>query len=162
MYHNKCGKLLKDGSTRAPFLSSEKPMCRTRSNRTESGTADLFKIGKEVSGCILSPCLFNWYIEHIMQNARMGDSQAEIKIYGRIINNLRYTDDTTLMAEREEELKCLLVGVKEENEKAGLKLSIQKKKFIAAGPIISWQIDVKKVEASDRFYCVGLQNHCIQ
>ena len=97
-----------------------------------------------------------------MQNARMGDSQAEIKIYGRIINNLRYTDDTTLMAEREEELKCLLVGVKEENEKAGLKLSIQKKKFIAAGPIISWQIDVKKVEASDRFYCVGLQNHCIQ
>ena len=97
-----------------------------------------------------------------MQNARMGDSQAEIKIYGRIINNLRYKDDTTLMAEREEELKCLLVGVKEENEKAGLKLSIQKKKFIASGPIISWQIDVKKVEASDRFYCVGLQNHCIQ
>ena len=81
---------------------------------------------RSMSDCILSPCLFNWYIEHIMQNARMGDSQAEIKISGRIINNLRYTDDTTLMAEREEELKSLLVGVKEENEKAGLKLSIQK------------------------------------
>ena len=102
-------------------------MCRTRSNRTEHGTADWFKIGKEAcQSCILSPCLFNLYIEYIKQNTRLDDSQAEIKICGRIINNLRYTDDTTLKAESKEKLKSLLMMVKEESEKVDLKLNIQK------------------------------------
>ena len=91
-------------------------------------------------GYILSPYLFNFYAEYIMQNVRLDVSQAEIKIFRRNISNLRYTDDTTLMAENKEELKNLLIRVKEESEKAGLKLSIQKMKIMASGPIISWQI----------------------
>ena len=88
---------------------------------------DWFQIGKGVwQGCILSPCLFNLYVEYIMRNARLNEAQAEIKIAGKNINNLRYADDTTLMAENEEELKSLLMKVKEESEKAGLKLNIQK------------------------------------
>ena len=95
--------------------------------RTGHGTTDWFQIGKEVrQGCILSPCLFNLYAEYIMQNAMLDEAQAGIKIAGRTINNLRYADDTTLMAESEEELKSLLMRVKEVSEKAGLKLSIQK------------------------------------
>ena len=90
---------------------------------------------------MLSPCLFNLYAEYITQNARLDEAQAGIKIAGRKINNFRYADDTTLMAESEEELKILLMKVKEESEKAGLKLNIQKTKIIASGPIISWQID---------------------
>ena len=109
--------------------------------RTEHGTTDWFKIGKGVcQGCILSPCLFNLYAEYIIGNARLDDSQNGIKIAGRNINNLRYADDTTLMAESEEELKSLLMKVKEEGEKVGLKLNIQKTKIMASGPITSWQM----------------------
>ena len=114
--------------------------------RTGHGTTDWFQIGKGVrQGCILSPCLFNLYAEHIMRNARLDEAQAGIKIAGRNINNLRYADDTTLMAESEEELKSLLMKVKEEREKVGLKLNIQKTKIMASGSITSWQIDGETV-----------------
>ena len=110
--------------------------------RTVHGTTDWFQIGKEVrQGCILSPCLFNFYAEYIMRNAGLEEAQAGIKIPGRNINHLRYADDTTLMAESEEELKSLLMKVKEESEKVDLKLNIQKTKIMASGPITSWQID---------------------
>ena len=110
--------------------------------RTGRGTTDWFQIGKGVClGCILSPCLFNLYAEYIMQNARLEETQAGIKISGRNINNLRHADGTTLMAESEEVLQSLLIKVKEENEKVGLKLNIQKTKIMASGPITSWEID---------------------
>ena len=103
---------------------------------------DWFQIGKGVrQGCILSPCLFNFYAEYIMQNARMCEAQAGIKIAKRNINNLKCADDTTLMAESREELKSLLMKVNEESEKAGLKLNIQKSKIMASSSITSWQID---------------------
>ena len=103
---------------------------------------DYFQIGKGVhQGCILSPCLFNLHAEYIMWNARLDEAQARIKISGRNINSLRYADDTTLMAVSEEELKSLLMQVKEESEKAGLKISIQKMKTVASSPSTSWQID---------------------
>ena len=103
---------------------------------------DWFKIEKGIcQGCLLSPCLFNLYTEYIMRNARLDELQAGIKIGGRNINNFRYVDDTTLMAESEEELKSLLMRVKEENERAGLKLNIKKPKIMASGPITSWQIE---------------------
>ena len=106
--------------------------------RTGPGTTDWFQIGKGVrQGCILSPCLFNLYAEYIMRNTGLEEAQARIKIAGRNINNLRYAGDTTLMAESEEELKSLLMKVKEDSEKVGLKLNIQKTKFIASGPITS-------------------------
>ena len=110
--------------------------------RTGRGKIDWFQLGKGIcQGCILSPCLFNFYAEYIMRNAGLDEAQAEIKIAERNINNLRYADDTTLMAESEEELKSLLMKVKEESEKVGLKLNIQKKtKIVASGPITSWQI----------------------
>ena len=108
--------------------------------RTLQGTTNRFKIGKGVwQGCILSPCLFNFYEECIIQNARLEEAQAGIKIAGRNINNLRYADDTTLMAESEEELKSFLMKMKEESEKVGLKLNIQKAKIMASGPISSVQ-----------------------
>ena len=114
--------------------------------RTLYGTTDWFKIKKGVGqGCLLSPCLFNLCAEHMMRNARLDESQAGIKIAGRNINNLRYSDATTLMAESEEELKSLLMKVKEESEKVGLKLNIQKTKIRASSPITSWQIDGKTV-----------------
>ena len=107
--------------------------------RTRHETTDWFKIGKGVhQGCILSPCLFKLYVEYIMGNARLDEAQAEIKIAGRNINHLRYADDITLMAESEEELKSLLMKVKEESENVGLKLNIQKTKNMASGPITSW------------------------
>ena len=110
--------------------------------RTGHGTTDWFQIGKGVrQGCILSPCLFNFYAEYIMRNAGLEEAQAGIKIARRNINNLRYANDTTLMAESEKELKSLLMKVKEESEKVGLKLNIQKTKIMASGPITSWQID---------------------
>ena len=110
------------------------------------GTIDLFQIGKRVhQGCILSPCLYNLYAGYSMQNARLGEAQVGIKIVGRNINNLRYADDTTLMAESEE-LKSLLMKVKEESEKVGLKVNIQRTKIIAPGPITSWPIDGKTME----------------
>ena len=121
-----------------------------------------FKIGKGVGqGCILSPCLFNLHAECIMWNARLDESQAEITIAGKNINNLRCADNTNLLAESKEELKSLLMKVKKESEKAGLKLSIQKLKIIASVPLTSWQIEGGKIE-SDRFYFLGLQNHCRQ
>ena len=108
--------------------------------RTEHGTADWYQIGKGVSQiCILSPCLFNFYAEYIMQNSRLDEAWAAIKTAGRNINNLRCGDDTTLMAEREEELKSFLMKVKEESEKVGLKLNIQKTKIVASSPISSVQ-----------------------
>ena len=110
--------------------------------RTGHGTTDWFQRGKGVlQGCILSPRLFNLYAEYIMRNAGLEETQAGIKIAGRNINNLRYADDTTLMAESEEELKSLLMKVKVESEKVGLKLNIQKTKIMASDPITPWQID---------------------
>ena len=124
--------------------------------RIGHGTTDWFKIGKGVhQGCILSPCLFNLYAEYIIQNAGLDDSQAGIKIFGRNINNLSYTDDTTLMAENEEELKSLLMKVKEESEKAGLKLNIQKMKIMASSPITSWQTEGENVETVSAFIFLG-------
>ena len=121
---------------------------------------DWFKIGKAVSqGHILSPCLFNFYAEYIMQNAGLGESQSAIQIAVRNIDNFRYRDDSTLMAESKEELKSLLIKVKEKSEKAGLKLSIQKTKIMASSAITSWQIDGGEMEAV-RDYFLGLQNHC--
>ena len=114
--------------------------------RTGHGTTDWFQIGKGVrQGCILSHCLFNLFAEYIMRNAGLEEAQAGIKIAGRNINNLRYADDTTLMAESEEELKILLMKVKVESEKVGLKLNIQKTKIMASGPITSWEIDGETV-----------------
>ena len=109
--------------------------------RTGHGTIDWFQIGKGMhQDCILSPCLFNLYAEYIMQNTRLNEAQAGIKIVGRNTNNLRYADDTTLMAESEEELKSLLMKVKDESGNLGLKLNIQKTKIMASGPIAVWQI----------------------
>ena len=117
---------------------------------------DWFQIGKGVhQGCILSPCLFNLYAEYIVWNVSLDETQAGIKIAGRNTNNLRYTDDTILMAESEEELKSLLMKVKEENERAGLKLSIRKTKIMASGPITSWQIDGETVETVADFIFLG-------
>ena len=128
--------------------------------RTGQGTTDWFQTGKEVcQSCILSRCLFNLYAEHIMRNAGLEEAQAGIKISRRNINNLRYADDTSLMAESEEELKSLLMKVKEESEKVGLKLDIQKTKIMASSPITSWQIDVERVETVADYY-LGLQNPC--
>ena len=115
--------------------------------RTGHGITNWFQIGKGVrQGCILSPCLFNFYAEYIMRNAGLEEAQAGIKIAGRNITNLRYADDTILMAESEEELQSLLMKLKEESENVGLKLNIQKTKIMASGPITSWQIDGETVE----------------
>ena len=124
--------------------------------RTGHGTTDWFQVGKGVcQGCTLSPCLFNLYAEYIMRNAGLEKAQAGIKIAGRNINNPRYADDTTLMAETKEELKNVLMKVKEENEKVGLKLNIQKTKIMASGPITSWQIDGETVETVADFIFLG-------
>ena len=147
--HNKLWKILKemripDNLTcflRNLYASQEATV------RTGHGTTDWFQIGKGVrQDCILSPCLFNLYAEYIMRNVGLDEAQAGIKIAKRNINNLRYTDDTTLIAESEEELKRLLIKVKEESEKVGLKLNIQKTKVMASGPIASWQTDGETVE----------------
>ena len=115
--------------------------------RTEHGTTDWFQIGKGVGqGCILSPCLFNLNAEYIMPNARLDEAQAGIKIAGRNVDNLRYANNTTLVAESEEALKSLLMKVKEDSKKVGLKLNIQKMKIMASGPITSWEIDGEIVE----------------
>ena len=120
--------------------------------RTGHGTTDWIQIGKGVcQSCILSPCLFNVYAEYIMRNAGLEEAQAGIKIARRNINNLRYTDDTTLMAESEEELKSLLMKVKEESEKVGLKLNIQETNIMATGPITSWEIDGDTAETVSDF-----------
>ena len=123
--------------------------------RTGHGTTDWFQIGRGVyQGCILPPCLFNFYAEDIMRNAGLDEAQAGIKTAGRNINNLRYADDTTLMTESEE-LKSLLMKVKEESEKVGLKLNIQKTKIMASGPITSWEIVEETVETVSDFIFMG-------
>ena len=126
--------------------------------RTRHGTTDWFQVGNGVrQGWISSPCLFNLCAAYIMRNTGLDEAQAGIQIAGRNINNLRYADNTTLMAESEEELKSLLMKVKEESEKVGLKLNIQKTKIMPSSPITSWQIDV---ETASDFIFLGLQNHC--
>ena len=120
--------------------------------RTGHGTTDWFQIRKGVrQGCILSLCLFNFHAEYIMRNSGLEETQAGIKIAGRNINNLRYADDTTLRAESKEELKSLLMKVKVESEKVGLRLNIQKKKIMASGPITSWEMDGETVETVSDF-----------
>ena len=120
--------------------------------KTGHGTTDWFQIGKGVrQACILSPCLFNFYAEYIMRNTGLEEARAGIKIAQRNINNLRYADDITLMAESKEELKTLLMKVKEESEKVGLKLNIQKTKIMASGPITSWELDGETVETVSDF-----------
>ena len=128
---------------------------------TGHGTKDWLQIGKEVhQGCISAPCLCNLYAEYIMRNAGLDEAQAGIKIARRNINTLRYADDTTLMAESEEELKSLLMTVKEGTEKVGLKLNIQKTRIMASGPITSWKIEWETVETVSDFIFGGLQSHC--
>ena len=123
---------------------------------TGHGTTDWFQIGKGVcQGCLLSPCLFNFYAEYIIQKGTLDDTPAGIKITRRNINNLRYTDDTTLMAESEEELKSLLMKVKEESEKAGFNINIQKTMIMASGPVTSWQIDGETVQTVRDFIFLG-------
>ena len=129
--------------------------------RTGHGMTDWFQIGKGVyQGYLFSCCLFSLYAEYIMRNAGLDEAQAGIKFARRNINNFKYADDTTLMAESEKELKSLLTKVKEESEKAGLKLNIQKTKIMASGPITSWQIDGETMETVRDFYFGGLQNYC--
>ena len=144
----------RDGNTRPPDLPLEKFMCRSGATvRTGHGTTDWFQIGKGVrQSCILSPWLFNLYAEYIMRNPGLEEAQAGIKIAGRNINNLKYANDTILMAGSEEELKSLLMKVKEESEKVGLKLNIQKTKIMASGPITSWEIDGGNSENRIRLY----------
>ena len=141
----------RDGNTRSPYLSPEKSVCQSEATvRTGRGTTDWFQIGKGAhQGCILSPCLFNLYAEYIMRNTGLDEAQAGIKIARRNINNLRYADDTTFMAESEE-LRSLL-KVKKESEKVGLKLNIQKTKIMASSPITSWQIDGETLETVTDF-----------
>ena len=135
-------------SSRSCFYASQEATVRIG-----HGTIDWFQIGKGIyQGCILSSCLFNFYAEYIMRNAGLDEVQAGIKIIGRNINNLKYADDTTIMAESEEEPKRLLMKVKEESEKVVLKLNIQKTKIMASGPITSWQIDGVTVETMRDFF----------
>ena len=144
----------RDGNTRPPDLPLENLYAGQEATvRTGHGTTDWFQIRKGVrQGCILSPCLFNFYAEYIMRNAGLEEAQAGIKITGRNINKLRYADDTTFMAESEEELKSLLMKVKEESEKVGLKLNIQKMKIMASGAITSREIDGETVETVSDFF----------
>ena len=126
--------------------------------RTGHGITDWFQIGKGVcQGCILSSCLFNSYAEYIIRNAELDEAQARIKTSGRNINNLRYTDDTSPMAESDEELNSFLMKEKKENEKAGLKLNIQKTKIMASGPITLWQIDGETMETVTDFIIFGFK-----
>ena len=164
VYHNKLWKILKgmgiaDDLTcllRILYAGQEATV------RTGHGTTDWFQTVKGVlQGCILSSCLFILYAEYNMRNTGLEEAEAGIKIARRNINNLRYTDNTTLMAESEEELKSLLMKVKEESEKVGLELNIQKTKIMASGPITSWEIDRETVETVSDFVWGGaLQNHC--
>ena len=154
MDHNKLWKILKEMGIpdhltcllRNVYTGQEATV------RTGHGITDWFKIEKGVRhGCILSPCLFNLYSEYIMRNTGLDETQVRIKIARRNINNLRYKDNTTLMAESEEKLKSLLIKVKEESEKADLKLNIQKTKIMASSPITSWQIDGETMETVTDF-----------
>ena len=140
--HNKLWKILQEIGIPDHLICLLRNLCANQEGTVRTGheTTDWFQIGKGVcQGCILSPCFFNFYAEYIMRNTGLEEAQAGIKIAGRNLNNLRYADDSTLMAESEEELKSLLMKVKEESEKVGLKLNIQKTKIMASGPITSWQ-----------------------
>ena len=162
--HNKLWKLLQDMgiSDHLTCLLRNLYAGQEATVRTGHGTTDWFQIGKGVhQGCILSPCLFNFYAEYIKRNAGLDEAQAGIKISERNINNLRYADDTTLMAGSEEELKSLLMKVKEESEKVGLKLNIQKTTIMVPSPntISPWQVDGETMETVTDFIWGGLQNH---
>ena len=158
MDHNKLWKILKEVETPDHLTCLLRNLYAGQEGtvRTGHGTMDWFQIGKAVrQGCILSSSLCNLHAQYIMQNVRLDESQAGIKTAGRNINNLKYTDDTILMAERQEELKSLLMKVKNESEKAGLKLNIQKRKIMASGPITSWETDKEKVETVTDFIFLG-------
>ena len=160
--HNKLWKILKEMgiSDHLTYLLRNLYAGQEATVRIGHGTTDWFQIGKEVcQGCILSPCLFNLHAEYIMRNTGLDEAQAGIKIAGRNIYNLKYVDDTTLMAESKEEIKSFLRKVKEESEKVGLKLNIQKTMIMASGPITSWEIDGETMEKVTDF-SGGLQNHC--
>ena len=157
MDHNKLWKILKEMgiSDHLTCLLRNLYAGKEATVRTEHGITVCFKIGKgEFQGCILSPCLFNLYAEYIKQNARLDEAQAGIKIAGRNINNLRYADDTRLMAESKE-LMSLLMKMKEDSEKVGLKFNIQKTKIMASDPITSWQIDGEAVKIVRDFTFLG-------
>ena len=156
--HNKLWKILKEMGIPDHLTSLLRNLYagQEATVRTGRGTTDWLQIKKGVrQGCILSPCLFNFYAEYIMRNAGLEETQAGIKIVRRNINHLRYADDTTLMAENEEGLKSLLMKVKEESEKVGLKLNIQKIEFMTSSPITSWEIDGETVETVSDFIFLG-------
>ena len=158
MDHNKLWEIIKKIRTpnRLTCLLRKLYAAQEPTVRTEHRTTNMFKTGKGVrQGCILSSCLFNVYAEYIMRNAGLDETQAGTKIDDRNSNNLRYADDTTLRGESEEELKNLLMKVKEESEKVGLKLNIQKTKIMATGPITSWQTEQKKMETVTDFIFLG-------
>ena len=158
MDHNKLWKILKEMriTDHLTCLLRNLYAGQEATVRTGHGTTDWFQIGKGAcQGCILSPCLFNFYAEYIMRNAGLEQAQAGIKISRRNSNNLRYTNDITLMAESEEELKSLLMKVKEESEKVGLKLNIQKTKIMISSSITSWQIDEGTVQIVADFLFLG-------
>ena len=158
MDHNKLWKILKEMEIpdHLTCLLRNLDAGQEATVRTGHGTTEWFQRGKGVrQGCILSPCLFNLYADYVMRNAGLEEAQAGIKIAWRNINRLRYADDTTLLAESEEELKSLLMKVKEESEKVGLKFNIQKSKIMASGPFTSWEIDGETVEALSDFILGG-------
>ena len=159
--HNKLWKILKETGIpdHRTCLLRNLYAAQEATVRTGHGTTDWFQIRKGAhQGCMLSPCLFNLYAEYITRNAGLDEAQTGIKIAKRNVNNLRYADDTTLMAESEEELKSLLMNVKEESEKVGFKLNIQKTKIMASGPITSWQIDGETVEMVTDFIFWALKS----
>ena len=148
-----CGKFFKRWEYKSTSPASWEICIQVKKQQLEP---DCFQIGKEVSqGCIWSPCLSNLYAEYIRQNARLDETQVWIKIAGRNINKLRYADDTTLMADSKEELKILLMKVKEEWKKTALKFNIQKNKIMASSPITSWQIDGEIMETVTDFISLG-------
>ena len=158
--HNKLCKILKEMEIPAnlTYLLRNVHAGQEAAVRTGHGPINWFQTGKGIcQGCLLSPCLFNLYAEYIMRNAGLEEAQAGIKIARRNINNLRYAVDTTLMAKSEEELKSLLMKVKEESEKVGLKLNIQKTRIMTSGPITSWQIDGKTMETVTDFIFLGFK-----
>ena len=163
MYKNysiKLWKILKEMGIPDHLTCLLRNLCAGQEAVVRTGTTNSFKIGKGVhQSCILSPCLFNFFAEYIMRNAGLEEAQAGIKIARRNINNLRYADETTLMAESKDILKSLLMKVKQESEKAGIKLNVQKSKIMVSGPINSWQIWGNNGN-SDRLSFFELQNHC--
>ena len=161
--HNKLWKILKETGIQDHLTCLLRNLYAGQEATVRTGhrTTDWFQMRKGVrQGCISSPCLFNLYAEYIMRNAGLDEAQAGIKIPGGNINNLRYADDTIFMAESEEELKSLLMKVKEESEKVDLKLNIQKTKIMESGSISSWEINGETVETMADFIFWGLQNHC--